>query len=132
MSFKTTQRDVETRFAAQWTETPIAYENVDFTKPSNASWVRLTIIDGSGKPYGIMGSTGQAVDNGLISVQVFVPEGTGTQEAKRLADEILPIYQDTRFSGIVTYIATVNTVGVGNGWHQTNVTIPYKRVRSVT
>ena len=130
MPFETLTREIESRMAANWSATPIAYENVPFT-PDNDPWIRLTVVNGAGLTLGVTGSTPAVRDSGLISVQVFVPEGTGSQQAKALVDLVLPIYEHTRFSGILAYTATINPAGTFDGWHQTNITIPFRRVRNV-
>jgi hypothetical protein len=41
--------EIETRFAAVWTATPVAFENVAFEPPADGSaWVRLTVVNGGG------------------------------------------------------------------------------------
>lgn len=43
MSFKTARQAVESYFAANWTATSIAYENVAFTPPVGGKWVKILI-----------------------------------------------------------------------------------------
>lgn len=130
MSFEALTHSIESRFNTNWSSTPVAYENVPFTPP-NTAWVRLTVIAGFGNTKGIMGTGVTVEDNGLISIQVFVPEGTGTNESKTLVDAAISIYEHTRFDGILAYTASPVSVGVSDGWHQTNITIPFRRARNV-
>lgn len=130
MPFESLTRSIETVFDDSYSATPVAYENVPFDPPSGA-WVRLTVVNGGGATFGLTGAQPIVRDTGVISVQVFVPENTGTQAAKALVDSIVPIYEHTQFDGIVAYTASVAPVGISDGWHQTNITIPFRRVRNV-
>ena len=130
MPFEALTREIESRFAANWSLTPVAYENVPFDNDQDGPWVRLTVINGAGTTVGL-GATPLVRDTGLISMVVYVKENTGTQAAKALVDQLIPIYEHTRFSGILAYTATVAPAGNFNGWHQTNITIPFRRVRNV-
>ena len=114
-----------------WAESaPVAYENVPF-EPGNTDWVRLTVINGEGQTHGMLGTDGSVRDTGMVSLQVFVPEGTGTKTSRALIDAFIAIFEHARFNAITTYSATVTPVGARNGWHQTNVTVPLRRTRNV-
>ena len=43
MSFNAALQAVESHLAANWTATPIAYENVDFTPPTG-NWIKVMLI----------------------------------------------------------------------------------------
>ena len=130
MSFEALRDSIEARFDTNWATTPVAYENVDFTPP-DGPWVRLTIIIGQGQTAGIDGTNPTVRDTGLISIQLFVPAGTGTKLADGYIDSLVAIYEHTRFDGILAYTASPVPLGVTDGWHQTNITIPFRRVRNV-
>lgn len=131
MSFEALTRVIETRFNSNYTSTPVAYENVPFTPPKGLPWVRLTVINGESVTQGITGSTPLVRDTGLIAITVFVPENSGTQAAKALVDVAKTVYEHTPFSGIVALTASVAPAGNFDGWHQTNITIPFRRNRNV-
>ena len=132
MPFESMTRSIETRFAANYSATPIAYANVPFEPPSNSPWVRLTVNYGDGLA-GSLGWPNNVLrrDNGLIVIQVFVPVETGSQAAMALIDQIYPIYEHTLFDDIVPATASVSATGVSDGWQQFNVTIPFRRDRYV-
>lgn len=131
MSFDALRETLESTMSSQWTMTPVAYENVRFDMPSTA-WVMFTVICGEGRPYGINGANKYARDHGLISCQVYVPENTGTKQSKQLVDAFIAIFEQAAFAGdINTDIASVKNIGAADGWHQTSVTIPYRRDRNV-
>ncbi len=133
MSFDTLRQDIEQRMVDNWAENAtVEYENLPFDKPSNVEWVRLTVTTGQGETQGIAGSTVTVRDTGMVSLQVFAPEGTGTKTSKALVDAFIAIFEHARFNGITTYTASVSSVGNdGYGWHQTNVTVPFRRSRNV-
>ena len=131
MAFEALRASIETKFALEWgVTTEIAWENISY-EPDNAPWVRLTVGTGVGYTLGIDGTLPTVRDTGVIMLQIFTPEGTGTKVNKELLDTALPIYEHTRFDGILVYTATVTQAGISNGWYQTNVTFPFRRVRNV-
>lgn len=136
MSFDTLRENIEQRMVDNWTDSTVAYENVAFDPPdptSSAKWVRFTVINGESQTAegGIQGSTYKTRDTGTISLQIFVPQNTGTKKSRQLIDSFNTIFEHKRFSGVVTYSANITPVGVRDGWHQTNLTIPFRRIRNV-
>jgi len=130
MSFESIRSAVAARLATNWTTMPIAYENRDFTPPTSGGWIELTVIGNTGQTLGI-GSAVMVRDTGLISINVYTPEGSGTATGRGYADTLAALFEHERFSGITTYAATLTTRGVVNGWHQLNLTIPYRSNRNV-
>ena len=132
MSFEALRVSIESRMNTYWSTTVVAYENVPFSPP-DTPWIRLTVLVGTGETSGHAGdgTTVEVRDTGVISIQVFVPEGSGTALSKQYVDSLIAIYEHTRFDGILAYTASPVPVGVNNGWHQTNITIPFRRARNV-
>lgn len=131
MSFDTLRQTLEQAMATGWTTTPVAFENVQFTMPKTA-WVMFTIITGQGGFAGIAGTAKSVRDTGLVSCQIFVPENTGTKQSKTIVDSFNALFELKALTGdINTGVATVKSLGSSNGWHQTSVTIPYRRDRNV-
>lgn len=118
---------------ANWLQSePVEYENVPLEEPSSGGFVRFTIINGDSGTHGMGGNTIQARDTGIVSLQVFVPKGTGTKRSRELCDAFAAIFEHKRFNGITTYTAAVTPAGYsGDKWLQVNVTIPFRRVRNV-
>ncbi|PCI54162.1 MAG: hypothetical protein COB36_10750 [Alphaproteobacteria bacterium] len=135
MSSESLRKTLETKMAGGWTTTPVKYENNPFTKPSK-EWVRFTLIEGEGRTAG-GGSSVCVRDSGLISLQIFVLENKGTATSNTLKDSFKTLFEHKRITDlnggrdIKTYSASVIPVGVSSGWHQTNITIPYRRDRNV-
>lgn len=129
MSTNQTERATcESLFATGWgSTTPIDYENVPFTAPSAAPWVRIVIRPGPAVTGGTTGSTALNVTTGRVWVQVFVPEGTGTDKARQLADSAASIFGHQRSNGLLFLTPEFTAVGVANGYFQYNVSVPYRR-----
>lgn len=128
--FDDERKAIEQRLGANWTTTPIKYENAPF-KETQASHVAVFIRRGDG----LQASLGTAPLRrwaGLIIVQIFVTLGTGTQTALAYASTIAAIFDRQEFStgasGLIRCrVPAVAFVGEKQGWYQTNVTVPYIR-----
>ena len=131
MNFAQERSSIEARFTTQWAgRTPIAFDNVAFTPPANqGAFVRLAIRNGDSNTAGVQGTGSVLTEHqGRIWVQVFVKEGTGTAAARGHADAAAAIFGNSRFDGIRCYAPEIKHVGAdGNGYHQINVSIPYRR-----
>jgi hypothetical protein len=122
------------RFVAGWTTTPVAYENVSFDPPSKSPWVRFTLTPLQGETAGSSpnGTSTLVRDSGLVSIQLFIPAGDGSKAAMGYVDDLIAIFEHSRFNGIMVYSASVTVIGADSqGWHQTNITIPYRSTRNV-
>ena len=130
MSFESIRSAIADRLGDNWTTTPIAWENRDFTPPTSGGWIELTVLGNTGQTLGI-GSAVMVRDSGLIAINIYTPEGSGTATGRGYADTLDALFEHERFSGITTYTATLTTRGVVEGWHQLNLTIPYRSNRNV-
>lgn len=133
MSFDLIRESIEARMVANWFESePVEYENVPLGRETSNGFVRLVIINGDSGTHGMGGNTLQARDTGMVSLQVFVPKGSGTKRSRELCDAFAAIFEHKRFNGITTYTASVAPSGMtGDKWLQVNVTVPFRRVRDV-
>lgn len=130
-AFEEERQAIEGRFATAWgATTPVKYENAPF-KDTKAAHVALFIRRGEG----LQASLGEVPLRrwpGVILVQVFIPSGSGTQQALEYASSIGAIFDRAEFSSgtsgrIRCRIPSVETVGERAGWFQVNVTVPYLR-----
>lgn len=124
MSFNNERLAIENRFKDRWVDTDIAWENIAFDMPNNDEWVRLNILNGSS---GYRAINGLKRHLGIIIVQVFVPKDTGTSKAREYADMVSQIFDSKKFSDVVCDVASIETVGADDTFHQVNVTVPYWR-----
>ena len=134
MSFEDERRAIEARFADNFTATPIKYENVPFDAPDDAAWVALSMSGTRERGAVKMGLKAGEFNRypGVIRVDIYIPEDTGTAVARQHADTIRAIFKDQKFSagssGVITTRAPrYETLGVENGWYHGRVTTPYYR-----
>lgn len=136
MSFSAERKAIEVYFTEAWKNSihsavPIAYENVAFPPNGDKPWIALYVIPGEGNQMSI-GTTPLQRWTGIITIQVFVRAGTGTQAAREIADTVAGILNLVEFSTdesgtLRTRTPQLRTVGVNDGWYQLNVVIPYQR-----
>lgn len=132
MSFANERAAIESRFAANWTTTRIKYENTQFEQPKTA-WVALFILNGDGQQISL-GLSPNPLHRyvGVIMVQIFLPESSGTQTGRAYADTIASVFRRAQFSNGSSGTITCRTPSIspGNlrdGWFQINVTCPFQR-----
>lgn len=130
MSFEATRQAIEARLAANWTTTPIKFENVPFVETVDP-YLALFILDGEGNQITV-GDPVVKRWTGLILIQVFVPQDTGTKLARTYADSLGALFERQTFSAgasgtIRSRIASIQSIGVKDGWYQINVTVPFIR-----
>jgi hypothetical protein len=124
MSFANERASIEARLNANWSTTTIDWENVDFNTPNNASWIRLSIINGT-SDYRVLEAKKQHL--GMIAIQVFTPINTGTSTIRGYCDTLAAIFDDQSFDDLVCGVASISNVGGSDVWYQINITIPYRR-----
>ena len=132
MSFAAERQAIESRFASAWASaTPVKYENALFEPPTNAPWVALHILQADAQPGSLKSSTQLHLHRGVIVVQVFVPEESGTAAALTLADNVAAIFRSVEFAAgsgpIACFSPTLRKVGPQDGWFQINVNAEYLR-----
>ena len=105
--FELTAKAVETLFKAQWEagahkDVPLAFANTAFNQPDAAAWVRLTVRFGTGIQASL-GSRPLEKVPGVAFLQIFVPKGSGTREAYRMADTASTVlrYRQVKEGGVV-------------------------------
>ncbi len=133
MSFAATRQAIEERFRDFWlARTKVHYENTAFEPTHGVAWVRLSIREGEGNQIELAANPLHKFA-GLIIVQVFTPENTGTSDARLLADVAAECFRSVSFaagaSGQITcQTPSAQTIGVDDaGWFQINVVAPYTR-----
>ena len=124
MSFANERQAIESRLTDTWTATSISYDNVPFDQPNDAAWIRLNIINGTSN-YRAINSKKRHV--GVIIIQCFAPINTGTSLLRGYADDLIAIFEDQIFNGIVCRVGSIATATPSDTMYQINVTIPYWR-----
>ncbi len=132
MSYNTERAAIESRFTTAWADaTKIKYENVTFVQPKNVDYVAITIKNGRGSQDSL-GETSLNRYPGMIAIQIFSPEGTGTASAKILEAAAGAIFNRAEFtttdSDVITCdVPSIIGGGTKDGWYQLNVRIPFRR-----
>ena len=124
--FEAERAAIEAKFATGWANrTPVAFDNSRFISPTAGSWVRLTIIPGDS--FNASLGVNHVRNVGIISLQIFVQEDSGTRQARQLADQAATILENQRFNGIRTRAASLARVGESGSYLQMNLNVPYYR-----
>lgn len=95
---------IRDRLAANWTTTPIAYQNETFTAPTDPNsgnpspWVFLEVIGNGSELRAVgAGATQEWIYRGHILVHVFVPINDGAATAQQYAATIGEIFRAAQF-----------------------------------
>lgn len=131
MSFAAERAAIESRLAANWTTTSIKFENTRFEQPRETAWIACYILNGDGNQISL-GDNPLHRYAGVIMVQIFVPESSGTQTARGYADTIAAIYRRQQISNGSSGTITCRTPSISqgipkDGWYQINVMCPFQR-----
>ena len=123
MELSEVQRSIETYIKINWTETPIAYQNV--VHSSGAEFIRATVLN-SGRVQKSLGSTLNTFRmSGVLIVQVFCLKNTGTNRALFLADKIILLFQRRIIDRLNFFTPSVVYQGISDIYYQINVECPY-------
>lgn len=128
MTYASEHAAIEARLSANWTTTPIKFDNVDYKPTTQAAWIELQIATGEQSAVSLGGIGATLYRNvGIISITVNVPLNSGGRTAKGYADSIAAIFRGQQFSSITCRGATITQIGEVDGWFKYNVSIPYFR-----
>lgn len=140
MSLSSERASIEALFFANWNTntTPVRVDNIAglikgnqriMEEDSLTEWCWLSIIPGPADVADMGSSTPRVRYTGMIYVNIFVKEGTGTDRARQIADLAADVFQLQHFDGIRTHVANVVNTGQAktNGLYQITVKFPYVR-----
>lgn len=144
MTYQAERSSIEKRLLDNLSDVYVQFDNVlglvdsagtSVDNEQNLSeWVRLTILTNDSQQAEL--GTKFTRQNGLISIQVFVKTGTGTQRARVLAESIRTIFHIVQFDDIITRAGSMTVIGEQTGtgdtdnFYQLNIDIPYHRHQS--
>lgn len=136
MSFADERKAIETRMAQAWqgsaySAVPVLYQNDGKKPPNNAPYLVLWIKTGEGQQI-TLGSNPTDRYAGLIIVDVLVPEGSGSNEAKLMADFVSATFKRASFSSgasglIRCRVPYLDALGAKHGWERFQLSVPYDR-----
>lgn len=127
---------IEARLQSNLSGTPIEFENVRFTKPNGSPYVALFIRGGTGNQASIGASRNVHRWPGIIQVDIFVPEDSGTKAAREIADTVSGIFLNESFASGTDGLIRCQTpsyqdFGVTNSYHRGVLTINYRREKRI-
>ena len=129
MTYEEARNAIQGYLDATWSATPagsIAYDNLPFTPPSGAPWLRLALRHAEGRQASFGGATKRYRRSGLAVLQIFVPEGEGPTEAMQLGDAAVSLFDGLVLAGSLRFGAVaLREIGVEDGWFQINVAADY-------
>jgi hypothetical protein len=139
MSFVDAKIALEKRLKDSWTRTPIRWPNQPFVVPEDTlhnpqPYVAFVLRNNGGEDIVLGSDSPEWRWTGVVILQIFVPENSGTAILTLYADLIKTIYlqapRDFQYqnSGIIRlYVPAVQEIGINNGWMQANVVVPFRR-----
>lgn len=134
MSYALERETIESYLKANWTETGIAYDNVPGLIDVNGNYVKMSdnptefiriVVRPVKKEVTTLGHTPDTRNTGIIFIQVFTQEGTGSNRALEIADSITSLFQSKLISGIQCLDSNVQNIGPNLGYYQINVLTRY-------
>ena len=140
-TYEEEEEAIYTRFGTNFdtSEIPVQYGNFGILKHGNdvlldpdecEMFVRFNLLGGPGESPEITRTFTRVL--GIISISIFAKRNKGTRDAKKVADQIFPLFNRVSFHGIKTDAATVVTAGYQDSWYQINMTIPYRWERCIS
>lgn len=129
MNLDQAEAEIRDFFADGWASaTEIAWPDMEFNIPDDATWVRFNCQENGGRQVA-MGDPGNNRFRrfGIVTIQVFQPAGTASQDARTKAAAARDIFTGNQTSnGVVFYDVSAQQVGNdGNGFYQINIFAPF-------
>jgi hypothetical protein len=127
MSSAQEQKDIETRFAQNFTSVPVKYPNQNYNPDANTTWCELIIKNTASVRASIGVDSPLHRGYGLIIANMHVPKGQGAIPARELADLAAGIFRDVKFSGITCRSPNVFDAGEIEGWYVVSMNVAFFR-----
>jgi len=138
MSLNTIRSHIETRIATEFAAAPalqVAYQNVPFTPPNNASWIQSQIIWGDSAYLTILTTssrgTGAGFDrrNGVLLFNIFTPRGQGPGAGFTIAQRCIDLFSRLQLENIIFDPANgprTSEPAAPEGFYQAQVSISFE------
>lgn len=131
--FETERAAVTTLFETAWgSKSAVKWPNYEFNEAAQVEpWVAFTLLTGEGLQISL-GDRALHRYGGLVIIQVFQKELTGTKEQRLFAGKVSEIFIRKELvlpdEAVITFRTPfAKDVGLINGWNQINVNCPYIR-----
>lgn len=136
MAYNEIRKAIENYLTANWEQTTIAWSNSSLEVNTREPWIRPNLIWSDGQRVLLTGDRNNGEEQrGILSVQIFVPRGTGCGLAYRLGDQLRMLFKEQRLAiepgdSIVFLVASIEDVGETSEerWYQVNVQVPFRRL----
>jgi len=137
--FETARETMHTRLLSKWDtlhpdvsgtgrDVPIVWENqawnpdTQFIASTMKGWVAPVVLPGESRAASIlMNGPKRFRTPGIYTVRIYCPPGQGDQEAVRIADDVVSSLRGLTISGVRLLGASINHVGVEEGWYRLDV-----------
>lgn len=109
MSLNTIRAAIEARIATEFALSPVlqvAYQNVPFSPPNNASWIQANILWGDSAYLTILTEsnrgTGEGYDrrNGTLTFNIYSPRGQGPGAGLTIAQRCIDLFSRLQLQNI--------------------------------
>ena len=129
MSYEAERVSAEVAFETGWASaTPIKYQNAPFTDPDGDEFVEFFVLSGPSNIASLGGVNTMHRFIGFVQIDIYVPENTGTDRARELADTAATIFRDTRIDDMLFRASDItNGATPPAGYYRLTVTVPYQR-----
>jgi len=128
MGYEQARKDIQGHFATYFTGVAadkIAWDNVEFKTPNDgSSWIRVSIQNNISN-YNSFGNTRLTRRRGIVFIQIFTKEGTGTAESSQVIDNAVNVFETKLLGGVSFFSPDVKEINVNNGWCQVNISVEF-------
>jgi hypothetical protein len=125
--YLTELRNLQSRFAGIWVETPVQWNNVLIETKGLTEWVRF-VNDSESSVQKSIGSDPDVYRHfGKIIIEIHVKPNSGASRALQLADLVADIWRSALFKDISMEVPELVIEGTREGWYRINVVCPYYR-----
>jgi len=113
---------IEDRLRANWSETLIDWDNVEFTPVRDTPFVRLQT---EWTEVTAIGIGGRDRGEGYITLSIFYPGNTGSIVINKMADSLAAIYNKWNTGNLRFKVARVIRIGQQETWYRLDVLVPF-------
>ncbi len=113
---------IEEKLRADWIDTLIDWDNVEFNPVRGVAFIRLQTEWVGTLSISVGGRDRGA---GYVNVSIFVPANTGTESATVMADQIAAIFNKWESGGLRFNVAKTRRIGQQEQWYRLDVEIPF-------
>ena len=121
---------IRSRMQANWSATPIVWENAPSEPAAGTPFVFFEVLGGDAFQASIGAPSSRLYRHtGVIQAHVFTPVNKGSKDSLQYADSIAAIFRGQTFGGVLCFAPRIGSGAPadddGNWWRVT-VTIPFQ------